>query len=179
MSSRPTKPPAGLDPVRSGRFRINGGSLRVGTRTYALADVVSYRVDSDERASFLGTICAFVVFMGLATFILDMIVGQIFPFRAMIGVATLGFVGLASIQDIFRERGSGFYRLYLTFAAGPGQGARDVLVFATSVRPEIESVGQHLATVLPAATSGPATANGARSRLGDWIAHLRSRDPAA
>ena len=149
MGSSRQRPPAGLDPTRSGRVRIEADGLRFGTRTFHPADVVSFRIESAEQASLLGNICGFVVFTGLAALILEAIVGQIFPPRTLIAVVALGLVGVACVEDTWRSRGNGFYRLFLTARSGPGEPAREVMVFATSVRQEVEHVADRLSQALP------------------------------
>lgn len=146
-----------LDPFSSGRVTIGPEGVRFGQRHFAPGEILVLRIESEEKSAFIGNICAFAIFLGLASMILQAIVGQIFPYRTLIGVVTLGCVGLASMQDTWWERGSGFFSLFVTTAAS----AEEILVFATSDRQEIEQVAVELARVLPA--SGvpvtPATAS--------------------
>jgi Family of unknown function (DUF6232) len=133
-----------LDPFSSGRVQIDGEILRFGKRSFARDEIASYRIESGEKSSFIGNICAFSIFLCLAALIMQAIVGQIFPPRTLIGVITLGCVGLASVQDTWRERGDGFYSLFVTAKDTPGE----ILVFATSERDEVEQVAARIAGVI-------------------------------
>ena len=141
-----------LDAFTSGRVDIGGQMLRFGRRSFARDEIVSYRIESGEKSSFIGNICAFSIFLCLAALIMEAIVGQIFPPRTLIGVVTLGSVGLASVQDTWRERGDGFFSLFVTTRTS----ATEVLVFATSDRAEIEQVAARLAQVIAPAKAMPA-----------------------
>jgi Family of unknown function (DUF6232) len=133
-----------LDPFSSGRVVINGDTLRFGKRSFAAGEIASYRIESGEKSSFIGNICAFSIFLCLAALIMQAMVGQIFPPRTLIGVITLGCVGLASVQDTWRERGDGFYSLFVTANGAPDE----ILVFATSEREEVEQVAARVAGVI-------------------------------
>jgi hypothetical protein len=118
--------------------------LRFGVRSYAPADIASFRVESGEKAGLLGNVCACTLFLCLAALMMQAIVGQVFPYRTLIGVATLALVGLASVQDTWFERGNGFFRLFVTLHSTPGE----VMVFATSERGEVTEVADRLAKTL-------------------------------
>lgn len=133
-----------LDPISSGRVALSASTLRFGRRTLATADVAGVRIDSGERSGLIGNICGLAVFLGIAAVLMSLIVGQVLPGRTLIGVVTLGCVGLFCSQDAWLERGTGFYRLWMRTKDG-----REEMVFATSVRGEIDMVWSQLATVLP------------------------------
>jgi hypothetical protein len=133
-----------LDPFTSGRIEFAPGKLRFGLQTYQTADIASFRIESGERSGLLGSICACTLFLCLAAIMMQAIVGQILPYRTLIGVATLAFVALASMQDAWLERGHGFFKLFLTLKSSSG----DVMVFATSQSVEVEQVSWRLAEAL-------------------------------
>lgn len=137
------------DPFGSGRVELTAACLRFGNRSIAPGDVVSFRIGSGERSGFLGNILGVIVFLSLAALFLSAIVGHLLPYRSLIAVATLVSVALASCQDTWLERGSGFYELFVRLRTGRGDAAgEDVMVFASSERREMEAVANRLAEIL-------------------------------
>ena len=134
-----------LDPFTSGRVVIDEARLTFGRRTFAPGDIKSARIESTEKSSFLGSIMGFCVFLGIAAVIMEFIVAQVFPWRTLIGVVTLGSVGLASLQDTWIERGDGFFSLYID----TGEVTGEIMVFATSDRGEMDKVSARLIEILP------------------------------
>ena len=138
------------DPFKTGRLDFTAAHLRFGKRSFAPGDIVAYRIGSGERSGFFGNLCAVVVFVCLAALILSAIVGEILPHRTLIGVATLAMVGLASCQDAWFERGSGFYELFVRLRTAPGLPVtQEIMVFASSERNEIVTVAQRLEQAVP------------------------------
>lgn len=141
--------PVGADPFRSGRVAVADGTIRFGQTTIPLASIRSHRIVGEEKSGLIGSICGFAVFLCIAALILEAIVGQIFPPRTLIGVATLGCVGLASVQDTWRETGTGFYRLMLKTDAHPGE----IMVYASPMASEIGHVREGLVQAIEAGTT--------------------------
>lgn len=135
---------ASSDPFLTGRLEMNRTLVRFGNRSFAPADIVSFRVESEEKASFLGSVCGFALFLALGALLLEAIVAQVFPYRTLVGAVSLGAVGFASLQDSWRERGDGFFRLFVSLRGAPD----DVMVFATSERHEVVKAVGRLAEVL-------------------------------
>jgi hypothetical protein len=141
------------DALSSGRVVITPERLTFGRKQFLAGDIVGLRIETGEKASLVGNICAGVIFLGIAGLIMGAIVGQIFPDRAINGVITLGCVGLASIQDSWGNRGHGFYTLLARTAL---QGEQ--MVFATPDRGEMVAVWSRLADVLDARVLAPPAA---------------------
>lgn len=153
---------------------MSASALRFGRRTLATEDVAGVRIDAGERSGLIGNICGLAVFLGIAAMLMSLIVGQLLPPRTLIGVITLGCVGLFCSQDAWLERGTGFYRLWVRTTDG-----REEMVFATSVREEIDLVWSQLAAVLPADVLSSAAAGSAAPPSGEacgdsWLGRIRT-----
>lgn len=95
------------------------GTLRIGARRLALADIQGFEATAHQERDFLASLFNYVAYLAVATVMLVLVVQAGARDRFLLVTLFFVVVGAASLLDIARTSRIGFYRLRIRTTQGP------------------------------------------------------------